>query len=390
MPFLATPGSSPALSSAEAIARLPDAGWRTLGPCFLAETLPENALNELSGCTKIGSVIFSLPTQQCTAKLLAEWIHAHPHGEDTSAAKGKLTFSLTWHGASPLGRRLPIELKHALKATGRSVRWFENDGNVSPAAIAKLDLIHEGYDFTIIEEGTTCWVAVTDAVQDADLWTKFDMERPRRNAKNGMTPPKLASIMTHLAGHPKSLLDPFCGSGTILATAAMAGVSHVYGSDISANIIADAKQNLAWAGAESLVPASADIDLTVADACKPLPLEANSIDAIVTEGYLGTPLQGNEEQGELEREAQGVREIWEAALPHLYHVLKKEGVVIASWPSYRTPFGQARVDIPPLRLRDLGFLLEPFVLVNGTHKQDLIYVRQGQSIARRIVKLRKS
>ena len=383
MSFLATPGSSPLLSSAEAVARLPHAEWRQLGPCFLAERLPNPALQEVSGCIKIGTILFHVALKDLRVQLLVDWVLAHPRGT------GKLIFAFTWHGTSALGKRFPLEFKRALKATERSVRWFENEGDVSPAAIAKLGLIEDGYDFTLVEEGDMCWIAVTHEVQNADAWTKFDMERPRRNAKNGMTPPKLASMMVHLAGHPPTVLDPFCGSGTIVAGAMMAGSSVVYGSDVSANILADARQNIGWAQGEGLLPAECVAHLTIADARKHIPLEPESIDAIITEGYLGAPLQGHESQAYLEREAEGVRALWEEALPRLHRVLKPNGCIITAWPSYKLQSGSARMDISPLRLGDRGFAYEPFSLVNGTTRPALLYVRPDQHIGRRIVKMRK-
>ncbi len=302
MSFLAFPGSQPALSSAEALSAFPSTQWRLLEEVFLADTLPDSSLDRLTGCTKIAKVVLHVPTKDCTPELLADWIKLHSRGE------GKLIFSLTWHGSSVKGRRFPIELKQTLKrVTERSIRWFESAEGVSPAAIAKLDLINSGYDFTIVEDGATCLIAVTTEVQDADRWTEIDMGRPRRNAKNGMTPPKLAAMLTHLAGPVDSLFDPFCGSGTFLLTAGMSGIPHIYGSDILPRIIDDAKLNLAWSRERGHIAANCDVQVTVADATKPLPLDAESIDAIVTEGYLGTPLHGDEEQDELDREARTVR-----------------------------------------------------------------------------------
>lgn len=385
MSFLVFPGSSPLLSSAEARAQFPEASWRLLSSCFLTETPLKNALPKLAGATKIAKVIMRVPTKECTATLLADWVKLHPRGE------GKLIFALTWIGSSSIGRRLPIELKQALRtATERSVRWFESAEGVSSAAIQKLGLIEEGYDFTILEEGDTAWIAVTTEVQDLDFWSSFDMDRPRRNAKNGMTPPKLASLMLHLAGTPKSLLDPFCGSGTFLAVAGMEELPRVYGSDILPRIIDDAKANIAWAQEAGMIRETSTIQLTVADATKPLPLDEGSIDAIVTEGYLGTPLHGDEEQPELDREAHGVKTLWRDALPHLYRVLTSHGVIIASWPSYKTPHGQARVTFSETELRDAGFAYEPLPIVDGSYKQELPYARNGQFVGRTIVRLRKT
>lgn len=386
MSFLAFPGSHPLLSSAEAVAAFPQTTWRMVEGLFFANELPPaHPLDQLTGCTKIAKVILHVPTKDCTPDLVADWVKLHARGE------GKLIFSLTWYGSSVKGRRFPIELKQALKrATERSIRWFESADGVSPAAIAKLDLITSGYDFTIVEDGSTCHIAVTTDVQNADRWTEIDMGRPRRNAKNGMTPPKLAAILTHLAGPVDSILDPFCGSGTFLLTAGMSGIPHIYGSDILPRIIDDAKLNLAWSRERGHIATNSDVQVTVADATKPLPLEAGSIDAIVTEGYLGTPLHGDEEQDELDREARTVRALWLDCLPQLVHALRPGGIVIATLPSYTTKHGRAQVSITQEELTNHGLTRETFQLINGSTTEEMLYARDSQSVSRKIVKWRKT
>lgn len=378
------PGSTPLLSSAEAVAAFPQAKWHAVGPVLLADELPERVLHRLTGCTKTATEIFHIPLRDLRPQLLVDWIKLHERGTS------KLIFSVTWHGSSNLQRRFPIELKQALRAQlDRSVRWFESDEGVSPAAIAKLGLIDEGYDFTIIEERDTVHIAVTREVQDADRWTEIDMERPRRNAKNGMTPPKLAAMMVHLAGNPTSVLDPFCGSGTFLMSAAMAGAEYVAGSDILPLIIKDTDTNIRWAIDRGLIPASARIESAVADATKPLPFAEQSFDAIVTEGFLGTPLHGDEESFELEREAQAVHDLWRDSLPHLARVLKSDGVIIGMLPSYRTKHGEARVRITPSELAQAGLHQEAFALADGSTRDELLYLRPNQFVGRNIVRWKK-
>jgi tRNA G10 N-methylase Trm11 len=110
----------------------------------------------------------------------------------------------------------------------------------------------------------------------------------------------------------------------------MSGIPHIYGSDILPRIIDDAKLNLAWSRERGHLAAQSDVHVTVADATQPLPLDESSIDAIVTEGYLGTPLHGDEETYELEREAGQVQQLWIDCLPNLVRVLKTNGTVIAT------------------------------------------------------------
>lgn len=380
-------GMTPDLSRAEIAAQYPGGTGSFVAGTIVQDLDTRPTLARLTGCTKLAELAFSCPAKDLQAERLVTWINEHPRGS------GKLTFSVSFIGDYWQDKqRFPLETKRLLKeATGRSIRWFADpDGQTSPAAIHKLDLIRDGYDFTIIIKQGTASVFVTTEVQDPDLWTKIDMSRPRRNAKNGMLPPKLADILVHLAGPGLStFFDPFCGSGTLLEAAARSNIPTIFGSDISPRIIDDAKQNIAWAQAEKLVPEEADIQLRIADATEPTDLPEGSIETIVTEGYLGTPLQGDESRSFLESERAVVEDLWKRSLVRWTEILAPDAVVIAVWPEYKTVSAQVRIDLDEATLAELGFVRLPFELAGGETREELVYARPEQSVRRRIVKLRK-
>jgi 23S rRNA G2445 N2-methylase RlmL len=65
----------------------------------------------------------------------------------------------------------------------------------------------------------------------------------REQERSGALRPAVAAAMVSLAGTPGTLLDPCCGSGTILTEARSAGWS-ISGSDIDAKAVAIASRNL--------------------------------------------------------------------------------------------------------------------------------------------------
>jgi len=79
-----------------------------------------------------------------------------------------------------------------------------------------------------------------------------DFGRPAADAKSGMLPPKLARMMVNLASASKNetLLDAFCGSGTILTEAATLGFAKLIGSDISERAVSDTQKNSDWIKAQ--------------------------------------------------------------------------------------------------------------------------------------------
>lgn len=387
MSYLLVLGSTPDLSSAEAASQYPLATFSSLPSVLLMEGDETPTLSRLTGCIKIAHVIASVPLKDLKPELIADWVAEHPRSE------GKLIFAVSffgdrWHQTP----RFPLECKRIFKERfSRPVRWFADaSGEASSAAIFKLGLIKDGYEFLITIKNGIAHIGVTIEVQNPDLWTKIDMERPRRNAKNGMLPPKLAEILVHLAGtNVHTLLDPFCGSGTVLEAAGRNKIPVVYGSDNLPLIVDDAKQNLAWAQQEKLISEASDIRLAVADATERLDLADGSVDTVVSEGYLGRPLQGYESALILEEERRTVETLWERSLRAWKPVLAKDAILILVWPEYTTSEHQTRIDLTNEMLSFLGYARAPFALAGQPEKMDLLYGRENQHIARRIVKLKK-
>lgn len=385
MSYLLVLGSTPDLSAAEAASQYPLASFSSISPVLLMEGNETPTLAHLTGCTKIAHVVASVPLTGLKPELIADWVAEHPRAE------GKLIYAVSffgdrWNDAS----RFPLECKRIFKERfSRPVRWFADAaGETSSAAIFKLGLIKDGYEFLIAIKGGIAHIGVTIEVQNPDLWTKIDMERPRRNAKNGMLPPKLAEIMVHLAGtNVHTLLDPFCGSGTLLEAAGRNLIPLVYGSDNLPLIVEDAKQNLAWAQQEKLISDKSDIRVAVADATERIDLADGSVDAVVTEGYLGRPLQGYESSLILEEERRTVETLWERSLRAWKPLLTKEAVLILVWPEYTTSEHQTRIDLSDEMLSFLGYKRVPFLVAGKPEKMDLLYGRENQHISRRIVKL---
>ena len=77
------------------------------------------------------------------------------------------------------------------------------------------------YEFVAMPSNHGYYYGQTLAVQDFKEFSHRDFGRPARDDYSGMLPPKLAMIMLNLAqvDKKKSILDPFCGSGSTLIAA---------------------------------------------------------------------------------------------------------------------------------------------------------------------------
>ncbi|MHA1110666.1 MAG: methyltransferase domain-containing protein [Promethearchaeota archaeon] len=101
--------------------------------------------------------------------------------------------------------------------------------------------------YTMTEEGL--YIGYTINVSNSNEIKKIDENRPYKDAKSSI-PPKFAKIMIELLNLNQPLasnriLDPFCGSGTILMFAHTQGIQ-TYGLDIDPSRINGTKKNLKW------------------------------------------------------------------------------------------------------------------------------------------------
>lgn len=352
----------------------------------------------LAGTVKLGEIIAEVSIKELTAERIADELDARPRGK-------RINFGLTVfggsEGAQSKTRNLPLQVKRLLQERGRSVRWVNGDKTgISPAAVAKMKLTTEGYDLAIGLLGDRAVIGLTTAVQNADAWSERDYGRPFRDTETGMLPPKLARLMVNLALHPATrlldysttrLLDPFCGGGTVLMEAALLGVRMIVGSDIETKQIGGSQENLDWLVERSLLTASdrANIQLLTQPAqTLDRHLKPNSIDAIVTEGFLGKPLNGHETREFLQRQKEEIETLWFASLKALAPLLKKDGRIVCIWPVFKTIHETVAVDLKA-DLPALGYrLIDP--LAGWKDKPvTLTYAREEQHVKRNIIVLEK-
>jgi SAM-dependent methyltransferase len=126
--------------------------------------------------------------------------------------------------------------------------------------------------------GPTAWVP--DSVPLKERGT----QKPVPHSEISLSP-RLASLLLNLAGLSpgKVVLDPFCGSGTILSEALLRSYKCL-GFDSSESRVRDTRRNLSWT-ASSL--RGADFNVRVGDARElPSTLGRTRVDAVVTEPLL--------------------------------------------------------------------------------------------------------
>ena len=175
---------------------------------------------------------------------------------------GKITLGVSYYDPRASKRSaisLGQELQSILKGLGHSTRLLPTNNAVLGAAA----ILHNGLsgqnpkkvelNFIKTSDQASLCVGRTIYIQDIDAYTFRDRRRPRRDARNGMLPPKLAQTMINLAVHASksgqiqeaNLLDPFCGTGVVLQEAALMDMN-VFGTDLNPDMVNNTKININW------------------------------------------------------------------------------------------------------------------------------------------------
>lgn len=297
--------------------------------------------------------------------------------------EGKIQFSLSGNNA----KSLALETKKILKENGRSVRYIEAKNT---ATILHNSLVQKSGDFTLTKEG----MFVTEAIQPIEDWGERDFGRPGRDSRSGMLPPKLARIMINLAGanttlntniQEKKILDPFCGSGTVLMESILLGYTHIFGSDISDRAIQDTKINTEWILENGKKEKPATLKIVQMDVRRIADkIQSGSIDSIATEPFLGKPLKGTETRDSLEKQAHELKSLYVEAFKAFAKLMKKGGTIVFLIPRFKCKQEWIRIHCTE-EIQKLGFEISPL----SPTTPFLIYSRPDQFVAREIWKFVK-
>ncbi|MFH0819909.1 MAG: DNA methyltransferase [bacterium] len=355
------------------------------------ELNPTIMLNELGGTVKIGEVLKSIDNLGC---INAKEIIALLSFKD----KKKVFFGFSSYGflnntkLAKQIQKLALILKKELKARGFTSRWVTSkELQLSSVIVKKNRLLEQGAEIIFIQARNMLYLGKTLAVQEFADYSFRDYGRPARDSASGMLPPKLAKIMVNLAWAEKSdaILDPFCGSGTILSEAAFLGYQNLIGVDISQKAISDSRDNLEWLERnfkfKILNLKLLNIDVRIISQ----KIAANSIDVIVTEPYLGpTKLLKSEE--EVKKVIAELSELYLKSFGEFKKVLKPQAKIVIILPILKIK--NKLFQLPILdEIKKYGFKTESFLpsfwppdLVQTTARGSIIYSRPDQYVLREI------
>ncbi|HNT30650.1 MAG TPA: DNA methyltransferase [bacterium] len=415
-PLISIFGNHPALSLAELLSRYELQANAVLtvtdqGACFHGSKLVR--IDDLGGTMKIAGFLFRLPapyTEDQITDALADYLVSN------CADRKEIVFAVSYHdnAGEPLDSKyicqgIKQRLKGKLSAKIRYILPGEgpalSTAQVAYNQLAQADVSHS--EFVLLPSGTETLIGRTEAIQDIAAYVARDENRPHRISSEGMMPLKLAQILINLAT-PASmaqkstglLVDPFCGSGTILQEALRLGYD-VFGSDLSNQAIKTSDSNIRWFLKHHGKKLTTRAQFLAYDARKiHEALGDESTDVVVSEGYLGTMFSRHPTKTQLEQETDAHVSLYRSAFTSIYRILKPGGRLVMTLPYYlekRVSIYEQLLDA----LQQIGYnqksLLPDSILSTSpayrnqlTGLQTCIYHRPSQIVGREIISLTKS
>jgi tRNA G10 N-methylase Trm11 len=174
------------------------------------------------------------------------------------------------------------------------------------------------------------YIARTNVVYDSMLQQYRDESRPFVSAEIS-TSPKICRTLLNLAGARPGdkVLDPFCGTGTLLMEAAILGMKCI-GVDIDADQVQGARANLKWLGKD--LGEKLEYDIFIGDSRELSSLIKKQVDAVAFEPLLGPIYKKPPLAEEAEKTIKELTNLYRQVLIEISKVLRPDGRVAMTIP----------------------------------------------------------
>lgn len=389
--FISVLGRQPGLSlaelevlfGAEKITKLSDVA------ALVEDEVPDvdklgGAIKVVSNAHKIEATTWAQASNEVTKYLKN---HARNHGE------GKMTVGLSVYGDKEVTPKLIqkylIDTKKDMRRSGFSVRVIPNKAtelNSAQVLHNKLTL-EKNAEVVLVKTEKHYWLGRTFGVQNIEALSRRDQGRPKRDSRVGMLPPKLALTMVNLgglkqqSGAPRTVLDPFCGTGVVLQESLILG-HHTYGTDLEQRMIDYSKENLSWIKEELGIINTVRLEQGDAQFHK----WTKPFDTVVCETYLGPPMSSAPAPDKLAVVRSEVNSLLKTFLRNIHKQLEEGATLCVAVPAWRVSGKILHLSLLD-DLEKLGYTRQ--VLKHATYS-DLVYFRPDQTVAREILILERN
>jgi tRNA G10 N-methylase Trm11 len=211
-----------------------------------------------------------------------------------------------------------------------------------PELYSERVLSRSAMDFVVFPIGASSQWGVTVYVPETGPFKERSTERPYVTSGMSLSS-RLARLLVNISGVSKGqvLLDPFCGSGTVLGEALLKGVDCI-GIDRNHGSVERTKDNLTWVLSQDKSGRRAPSYSVVAGDATNIgrSLGDQTVDAIVSEPILMPRLSSPPTLDKAKRLIRHASFIYSEALHEMSGVLRHEGRMVLVTPSLRTAEGR--------------------------------------------------
>ncbi len=297
--------------------------------------VPQDVIQRIGGTVKIARVLGTVDA--VSPYEMANFLSTERKGNN-------ITFGISaydTHIANTL--KILTEIKKILERRGFKSRFIvgNDHSQLSSVVVSKQNV----FELIVVSNKGKYIIGQTVVVQDFQDWNRRDYDRPYASPHTGMLPPKVARMAVNLLGNiqgKKTMLDPFCGMGTVLAEALLCGYQ-TEGSDISSDVVKKAQANIEWLRSAYPQIALKNVKFNIGDATHISDsVQPQSMDAIVTEPFMGKNLNSEAikypnsraSQIEIKNIIRGLEKLYLGCLKDWFRVLKPGGKIVIALPEY--------------------------------------------------------
>lgn len=295
----------------------------------------------------------------------------------------KINLGVSSYGVT-VNKKSLFEIKKTLKSNNIKTRLIlPKDSSLSAAEhiYNKLKDPNKGLEIALVRMGGKTYTCKVLQVQDINSYSKRDRDRPMRDTKVGMLPPKLAQIIINLATNEETseILDPFCGTGVILQESLLLD-HNAYGTDISKEMVEYSHKNLQWLTENYQIDGKFRIEVGDAQS-----YQWGAVDTVAAETYLGKNYSQLPTEQDLEKEIDLVNNLLVNFLKNIGNQIEtgtRLCLGIPQWKINKTIYTLPLID----NIEHLGYTWVNFEHVDS---KNLVYRRSGQLVGRQMLILIK-
>jgi len=328
----------------------------------LEKDLDALSMADLGGTIKIGQPKTTLPTQivkdafhnknKQAQKQIAKSIGASniPAGMTPEKVLFGISVYFTDNTFSPVSGRMQrfigSAVKDELAGLGKKANFMgysteRKQAQLSHVEVLKKNLVENQAEVLFCIGKTETWIATTIAVHNPFEFQKRDIYKPNQRVIFAM-PPRLARMMVNLSAcsEGKTLLDPFCGVGTILQEALLEKAA-VVGMDVNPWCVKATEENLEWLTREYEL-GNAEFRVLLGDVgrmAEKVGLE--SMDCIVSEPDLGPALREIPTGPYAQKIIEKLEPLFFGFIEEAYRALKLRGRLVLVTPYIKTRSNEA-------------------------------------------------